>query len=78
MHAANPAGGGTAHVVVHARIDLRHAQVAHHGEAGGGVAPNLLLQRRVEIHRIFVDIGGGAGHIEKRQERWISPARLDS
>ena len=59
-------GGGVKHVLVHAGLRLRHAQVADDREAG--VQARLRLQRLVELHRVVVDVAGGVAHVEQRQE----------
>ena len=57
---------GIEHVFIHAFLTLRHAQVADHGKTG--VEAGFRLEPFVEIHRVFVDMGGGVGHVEQGQK----------
>ena len=72
-HVAGFGSGGIDHVFVHARLGLRHAQVAHDRETG--VQPGLFFQGLVEIDRVLVDVGGGIAHVEERQQAGGVPGR---
>ncbi len=65
-HARGLSRGRVEHVLVHAGLRLRHAQVADDGEAG--VQAGLGLQRLVELDRSVVDEGRRVGHVEVGQQ----------
>ncbi|MPL89866.1 hypothetical protein SDC9_35908 [bioreactor metagenome] len=64
---------GVEHVFVHARLGLRHAQVADDGKAR--VQPGFRLERLIEVDRVLVDMGGGVAHVEERQQAGGVPGR---
>ena len=72
-HAAGLGGGGVEAVLVHPRLGLGHAQVAHHAEAR--VEPRLPLQGLVEADRVVVDVGRGVAHVEVGQQPRRVPGR---
>ena len=57
---------GIEHVFIHAFLTLGHAQVADHRKAR--VQAGFCLEPLVEIHRVFVDMGGGVRHVEQGQK----------
>jgi hypothetical protein len=67
---------GIQHVFVHAFLTLRHPQVADHRESC--VQAGLGLEPLVEIHRVFVDMGGRKAHVEQGQQTCGVPGRAGS
>ena len=65
--------GRIEHVFVHTLLRLRHAQVAHHGEAC--VQAGFFLKLFVEIDGVLVDVGCRIGHVEQRQQTGCVPGR---
>ena len=72
-HTTGLGGGSIEHILIHPRIRLGHAQIAHHGKAR--VQPRLRLQRLIKLDRILMNMGGRVRHVEQGQKPRRMPSR---